>query len=100
MCVGGSGGTILQKTLAAGEKLLVDGQSLLGYSESVSFDIKYVARLHAPFTISERAVLMTLPLSVSVSHRRIGGCCEMFCGGEVRRTQRDSKRCPRRSHSI
>jgi hypothetical protein len=37
-----SGGTILQKQLVPGERILVDTTSLLGWSESVKFDIKCV----------------------------------------------------------
>merc|ERR1712216_898860 len=34
-------GTILSKELAAGEELLVDGESLLGFSDSVAVDVKF-----------------------------------------------------------
>ena len=35
-----AGGTILQKQLGPGERILVDGVSLLGFTQGVKFDIK------------------------------------------------------------
>lgn len=35
-----AGGTILQKNLAQGESILVDTKSVLGWSDTVTFDIK------------------------------------------------------------
>jgi uncharacterized protein (AIM24 family) len=35
-----AGGTVLQKNLAAGEKIIVDAQSIVGFQESVTFGVK------------------------------------------------------------